>query len=70
MEYKHVVIRCLGGSKVLEVVKDELSEPKSGEVRVRILTAGISYADMLMREGVHPETPRTPVLDLTGKVRV
>ncbi len=71
MKYKHVVIRCLGGSEVLQVVEDELPEPKSGEVRVRILTAGVSYADMLMREGVHPETPRTPFTpgwDLVGVV--
>ncbi len=46
MKYKHVVIRDLGGSEVLQVFEDELPEPKSGEVRVRILTAGVSYADM------------------------
>lgn len=71
MKYKHVVIRNLGGSEVLQVVEDELPEPRSGEVRVRILTAGVSYADMLMREGVHPETPRTPFTpgwDLVGVV--
>jgi NADPH2:quinone reductase len=40
-------------------------------VRVKILAAGVSYADLLMREGVHPETPRTPFTpgwDLVGVV--
>ena len=71
MKYKRVVINSLGGPEVLQVVEDELPEPKLGEVRVRILTAGVSYADMLMREGVHPETPRppfTPGWDLVGVV--
>jgi NADPH:quinone reductase-like Zn-dependent oxidoreductase len=46
-------------------------EPKDGEVRVRVLAAGVSLPDLLMREGVHPETPRlpfTPGWDLIGGV--
>jgi NADPH2:quinone reductase len=55
----------------LEVREEELPEPGLGEVRVRILATGVSYADLLMREGVHPETPRTPFTpgwDLVGVV--
>jgi NADPH:quinone reductase-like Zn-dependent oxidoreductase len=40
-------------------------------VRVRVLAAGVSSPDLLMREGVHPETPRlpfTPGWDLIGLV--
>ncbi|MGB7794618.1 MAG: alcohol dehydrogenase catalytic domain-containing protein, partial [Terrimicrobiaceae bacterium] len=46
-------------------------EPKDGEVRVRVLAAGVSLPDLLMREGVHPETPPlpfTPGWDLVGVV--
>ena len=46
-------------------------EPKDGEVRVRVLAAGVSLPDLLMREGVHPETPPlpfTPGWDLVGMV--
>src|SRR5262249_46003387 len=42
-----------------------------GEVRVRVLAAGVSLPDLLMREGVHPETPPlpfTPGWDLVGVV--
>jgi len=43
----------------------------SGEVRVKVLAAGVSLPDVLAREGVHPETPRvpyTPGWDLVGIV--
>jgi NADPH2:quinone reductase len=55
----------------LQIVEEGLPEPQSGEVRVRVVTAGVSYADLLMREGVHPETPCmpfTPGWDLVGVV--
>src|SRR5690348_17536716 len=42
-----------------------------GEVRVKVLAAGVSLPDVLAREGVHPETPRvpyTPGWDLVGTV--
>src|SRR6185295_12203572 len=46
-------------------------EPKDGEVRVRVLAAGVSLPDIMAREGVHPETPPvpfTPGWDLVGVV--
>src|SRR5918994_7196674 len=71
VRYKRVVISRLGGPEVLQLREEELPEPGLGEVRVRILATGVSYADLLMREGVHPETPRTPFTpgwDLVGVV--
>jgi NADPH2:quinone reductase len=53
------------------VVEEECPEPKPGEVRVRVLTAGVSLPDIMAREGVHPETPPvpfTPGWDLVGVV--
>src|SRR5262249_40805945 len=41
------------------------------EVRVKVLAAGVSLPDLMMREGIHPETPRapfTPGWDLVGVV--
>jgi NADPH2:quinone reductase len=52
-------------------VEEECPEPKPGEVRVRVLTAGVSLPDIMAREGVHPETPLvpfTPGWDLVGVV--
>ncbi len=59
-KYRRVVVSQYGGPEVLEVVEDTLPEPRPGEVRVRILAAGVSFADVLMREGIHPETTRPP----------
>jgi NADPH2:quinone reductase len=53
------------------VVEEECPEPKKGEVRVRVLAAGVSLPDIMAREGIHPETPRvpfTPGWDLVGVV--
>jgi NADPH:quinone reductase-like Zn-dependent oxidoreductase len=68
---KRVVVNRFGGPEVLEIVEDEIPQPGPGTVRVRIITAGLSGADLLMREGVHPRTPRTPFTpgwDLVGFV--
>jgi NADPH2:quinone reductase len=53
------------------VVEEECPEPAHGEVRVRVLAAGVSLPDTMAREGVHPETPPlpfTPGWDLVGVV--
>ncbi len=68
---RRIIVRSRGGPEVLESVEEDVPEPQAGEVRVRILTAGVSYADLLMREGVHPETtplPFTPGWDFVGRV--
>jgi NADPH:quinone reductase-like Zn-dependent oxidoreductase len=74
MKYKHIVISRFGGPENLSLVEDELREPQANEVRVKVLAAGVSLADILMREGVHPEswnlgrTPFTPGWDVVGVV--
>jgi NADPH2:quinone reductase len=71
VKYARVIVTQPGGPDVLQIVEEEAHEPKAGEVRVKVLVAGVSYADLLMREGVHPETPATPFTpgwDLIGLV--
>jgi NADPH:quinone reductase-like Zn-dependent oxidoreductase len=73
MKYERVVITRHGGPEVLQVVEDALREPGPGEVRLRTLAAGVSFADIFMREGFHPEsmmrrTPFTPGWDIVGRV--
>ncbi|MFC0771329.1 medium chain dehydrogenase/reductase family protein [Terrimonas alba] len=71
MKYKRILITHYGGPDELRVVEEECPEPKKGEVRVKVLTAGVSLPDVMMREGIHPETPRlpfTPGWDLVGMV--
>ena len=71
MRHRRIIVTHYGGPDALRVVEEECPEPKNGEVRVRVLAAGVSLPDLLMREGVHPETPRlpfTPGWDLIGVV--
>lgn len=74
MKYKHIVIPRFGGSENLLLTEDELREPRANEVRVKVLAAGVSFADILMRQGLHPEswnlgrTPFTPGWDVVGVV--
>src|SRR5262245_1672661 len=71
MRHTRIIVTHYGGPEALQVVEEECPEPKEGEVRVRVLAAGVSLPDLMMREGVHPETPRlpfTPGWDLVGVV--
>jgi NADPH:quinone reductase len=71
MRCARIVVTHYGGPDALQLVEEKCPEPKRGEVRVRVLAAGVSLPDLLAREGVHPETPRvpfTPGWDLVGVV--
>jgi NADPH:quinone reductase-like Zn-dependent oxidoreductase len=57
---KRIVVAHYGGPETLQVVEEECVEPKSGEVRIRVLAAGVALPDVLAREGIHPETPNVP----------
>ncbi|MDJ0513264.1 MAG: medium chain dehydrogenase/reductase family protein [Methyloceanibacter sp.] len=60
-----------GGPDVLQWELTDACDPAAGQARIRIWTAGVSYADMLMREGVHPEKtplPFTPGWDFVGEI--
>ena len=68
---KRIIVTHYGGPDMLQAVEEECTEPKRGEVRVRVLAAGVALPDVLAREGIHPETPRvpfTPGWDLIGVV--
>lgn len=70
MTHTRIIVTHYGGPDALEVIEEKCPEPKDGEVRVRVLAAGVSLPDLMMREGIHPETPRlpfTPGWDLIGK---
>jgi NADPH:quinone reductase-like Zn-dependent oxidoreductase len=71
MRHTRIIVTHYGGPDALRVVEEECPEPKHGEVRVRVLAAGVSLPDLMMRAGIHPETPRlpfTPGWDLIGVV--
>ena len=71
MRHTRIICTHYGGPDALQVLEEECPEPKRGEVRVRVLAAGVSLPDVMMREGIHPETPPvpfTPGWDFVGVV--
>jgi NADPH2:quinone reductase len=71
VKHTRIIVTHYGGPDALRVVEEACPEPKVGEVRVRVLAAGVSLPDLMMREGIHPETPPlpfTPGWDLIGVV--
>jgi NADPH:quinone reductase-like Zn-dependent oxidoreductase len=66
-----VVVDHYGGPDVLRVVEGDVPRPGPGEVRVRVLAAGVSYTDALLRAGTYlgvPKPPFTPGYELVGVV--
>ncbi len=56
-----VVVTRHGDPEVLQAVEEDLPEPQAGEVRVKVLAAGVSAYDLMFRRsGSFPGTPRVP----------
>lgn len=71
LRVRGVVARTRGGADVVGVQQVQVEEPAAGEVRVKVEAAGISHADLLMMQGVHPERRRPPFVpgwDVVGVV--
>src|SRR5438270_753496 len=69
---KRVVVDHFGGPEVLKVVEEDAPRPALGEVRVRVLAAGVSFTDAQLRAGTYiagaPKPPFTPGYELVGVV--
>lgn len=61
MKNHRVVVTRHGGPDVLQMVAEPLPEPQAGEVRVRVLAAGVSAYDLMHRSSDRlPGTPKPP----------
>jgi NADPH:quinone reductase-like Zn-dependent oxidoreductase len=68
---KRVVVDPYGGPEVLRVVREDEPRPGLGEVRVKVLAAGVSFTDAQLRAGTYlgvPPPPFTPGYELVGVV--
>ncbi len=68
---KRVVVDHYGGPEVLKVVEEDDPRPGPGEVRVKVLAAGVSFTDAQLRAGTYlgvPPPPFTPGYELVGVV--
>jgi NADPH:quinone reductase len=68
---KRVIVDHFGGPEVLKVVEEDDPRPGPGEARVKVLAAGVSFTDALIRAGTYlggPKPPFTPGYELVGIV--
>jgi NADPH2:quinone reductase len=67
-----VVVDHFGGPEVLKVIEGDTPRPGPGEVRVRVLAAGVSFTDAQLRAGTYlpgaPKPPFAPGYELVGVV--
>jgi NADPH:quinone reductase-like Zn-dependent oxidoreductase len=73
MSYKRIVITKFGEPEVLKLIEEStLPEPKTGEVRVKILKVSANFTDIMIRKGKYPDVknkpPFTPGYDMVGVV--
>lgn len=72
MKYQRIVVTRHGGPEVLQVQEDDLPAPGAGEVRVKVLAAGVSAYDLMHRRSRWlpgpPRVPFTPGEDIVGVV--
>jgi NADPH:quinone reductase-like Zn-dependent oxidoreductase len=73
MKNRRVIVTHPGGPQVLELIEEQLPAPQAGEARVKILAAGVAYADVGVRLGTYPvpeSSPRpvSPGYDIAGVV--
>lgn len=70
-KYKRVVLTGKGSTDNLTLVEEAVPEPAPDQVRVRVLAAGVAYADIMAQHGGYPLAPKvpfTPGYDLAGIV--
>jgi NADPH2:quinone reductase len=70
-QMKRVIVDRFGGPEVLNVVDENIPRPRTGEVRVRVLAAGVSFTDTQLRACTYmggPNPPFTPGYELVGIV--
>lgn len=60
MKYRHVMLQRTGGPEVLQLVEDDLPAVSTGQARVKILAADVSFSDVNLRRGRYPGAPRPP----------
>jgi NADPH:quinone reductase-like Zn-dependent oxidoreductase len=59
---RQVWIPRKGGPEVLEVREAPDPEPGDGQVRVRVVAAGVNFADCMARIGLYPDAPKLPTV--------
>lgn len=59
---REVVILRHGSPDAMEERQRAASQPGPGDVRIRVKAAGVTFADVLARRGLHPDAPQPPLV--------
>ncbi len=54
---KQAVYTSVGSPEVMQIVEKPIPEPGPGQARIRVLTAGVAFADLMVRFGTYPSPP-------------
>lgn len=71
MKSRRIVVPKRGAADMMQVVEEDIPEPEHGAVRVKVLTAGVSAYDIMLRSKWLPgftKVPFTPGVDIVGIV--
>ena len=52
MKNMRIIVTHYGGPDALHVVEEDCPEPKTREVRVKVLAAGVALPDLMAREEI------------------
>jgi NADPH:quinone reductase len=55
-----IIVEQYGGPEVLTLKEVAVPEPAKGQVLVRVVAAGVNYADIMQRNGLYPGGPKPP----------
>ena len=56
---QRVVLNGVGSPEMLKLISEPMPEPQAGEARVRVLSSGVAFADLLCWKGMYPIMPKT-----------
>jgi len=70
MKNHRIAATKAGGPDALRFIEEEVPKPQPGEVRVKVLAAGVSAYDVMVRSSriTPPKPPSTPGVDVVGIV--
>ncbi|KAL8574525.1 hypothetical protein ACOMHN_005902 [Nucella lapillus] len=72
-QMKSVVLTGFGGMKMIKVLQKPEPKAGDGEVLVRVKACGMSFPDLMLRQGVMDNTPKPPLImgfECTGTIEI
>lgn len=68
---QRIILTNTNTPDALQLIEEPLPQPAAGEARVRVITSGVAFADVMCRQGMYPTMPKlpfTPGYDFVGVI--